>query len=83
MTATTLAILLSLTRVESVGYKTVRVRCYLVPESIALRFSTFLHILASVAVPILWGTVVHLLFHHGVTKRRAANGRDEQPEQGS
>jgi len=42
-----------------------------------------LHILASVAVPILWGTVVHLLFHHGVTKRRAVNVRDEQPEQRS
>jgi len=42
-----------------------------------------LHILASVAVPILWGTVVHLLFHHGVTKRRAVRVRDEQPEQRS
>lgn len=44
---------------------------------------TALHIVASVAVPILWGTVVHLLFHHGVTKRRAMNVRDEQPERRS
>ncbi len=55
----------------------------LVPELSALLSSTLVHILASVAVPILWGTVVHLLFHHGVTKRRAVRVRDEQPEQRS
>lgn len=45
--------------------------------------SLALYILASVAVPILWGTVVHLLFHHGVTKRRAVQVWDEHPERHS